>query len=308
MTTLNQNLLNLSDFAWQRLRTRVEGLTDDEYLWEPIADCWTVRKTADGSFKPDWHSIPPDPPPFTTLAWRITHIVVDVLQADRTATWLGQQPTPVDGAPPVPGSAADAVQALDHAYTVWRRRLAALSQDDLDRPMGEIAGPYADDDGTAFALHILDELIHHGAEVGVIRDIYRGRQTEEPLVADLLRGDRAAARTANPGALERVRGERPALIAEAAAAKRWEAVPLLLELGFDVDAPNHAGLVAAQLAAGTGELDILRLLVEHGADLSTEDPDFHATALGWAQWFEQAEAADYLAKRPPAEPSSDASE
>lgn len=25
------------------LRTRLSGITDDEYLWEPVADCWTVR-------------------------------------------------------------------------------------------------------------------------------------------------------------------------------------------------------------------------------------------------------------------------
>src|SRR4051794_17406514 len=33
---------------------------------------WTVCKTADGSFQADWSQSPPDPPPFTTLAWRIT--------------------------------------------------------------------------------------------------------------------------------------------------------------------------------------------------------------------------------------------
>ena len=163
-TTLKQNLLDLSDFAWQRLRDRVKGLTDEEYFWEPFDGCWTVRKTETG-FAADWAWIPPEPAPFTTLAWRITHIV-DILQEERTATWLGHQPAADDGEPPVPESAEAALAALDHAYDVWRRRLAALSQDDLDRPMGEIAGPWAEHDGTAFVLHILDELIHHGAEVG----------------------------------------------------------------------------------------------------------------------------------------------
>lgn len=287
MTKLHQNLLDLSDFAWQRLRPRVEGLTDEEYFWEPVPDCWSVRKTADGSFQPDQHPIPPDPPPFTTLAWRITHII-DILQAERTATWFGHKPRPEDGDPPVPGSAAEAVSALDHAYEVWRRRLAALSQDDFDRPMGEIAGPYGAYDGMAFALHILDELIHHGAEVGVVRDLYRAQQPEDPSVAALLRGDNSTA--------DRVREQRPALIAETAAAKRWKAIPQLVELGFDVNARNHAGRTAAHLAAGTCELAVLRLLVDHGADLTAEDPEFHATPLGWAQWFNQPEAAAYLTK------------
>ena len=30
-----------------RLRQRLEGLSDDEYLWEPVPGCWTVHR--DGS-------------------------------------------------------------------------------------------------------------------------------------------------------------------------------------------------------------------------------------------------------------------
>lgn len=40
-------------------------------------------------------------------------------------------------------------------------------------PIGEIGGPFADSTRRAFALHILDELIHHGAEVALLRDLYR---------------------------------------------------------------------------------------------------------------------------------------
>lgn len=276
MTTLSQNLLDLSDFAWQRLRQRVAGLTDEEYFWEPFDGCWTIRRSGDG-YRADASRIPPAPAPFTTLAWRITHIV-DILQAERTATWFGHPAT--DDPPPVPGSAADALAALDHAYEVWRGRLAALSQEDLDRPMGEIAGPYAESDGTSFALHILDELIHHGAEVGTVRDFHRGLRAEDPF----------------PAALEgRITpAERPALLAEAAAAQRWELVPKLAELGFDVDGRTAGGMTAAHLAAGTGSLETLRFLVERGADLSITDTQFDADVRGWAEWFRQPEITRYL--------------
>ncbi|TCC24959.1 DinB family protein [Kribbella speibonae] len=286
MTTLSQNLLDLSDFAWQRLRNRVEGLTDEEYFWEPFDGCWTIRPADDGyaadGFSEDGLRIPPDPAPFTTLAWRITHIV-DILQEDRTATWFGHQPLAEDGQPPTPASAADALVALDRSYEIWRRRLAALSQDDLDRPMGEIAGPYAEHDGTSFALHILDELIHHGAEVGTVRDFYRGTHPDDPFTAAL--------------AGELTPTDRPALLAEAAAAQRWEVVPQLAGLGFAVDERTADGFTAAHLAAGNGSLDTLRVLVEHGADLSLTDPRFNADVLGWANWFKQTEAADYLTER-----------
>ncbi|HEY3561974.1 MAG TPA: DinB family protein [Kribbella sp.] len=278
MTTLSQDLLDLSDFAWQRLRQRVEGITDDEYFWEPFDGCWTIRKTGKG-YVADSSGIPPAPAPFTTLAWRITHIV-DILQADRTATWFGHQPLPEDGQPPVPGSAADALAALDHAYAVWRRRLAALSQEDLERPMGEIAGPYAEDAGNSFALHILDELIHHGAEVGTVRDFYQGLRAEDPFPA-ALNGELTPA-------------ERPGLLAEAAAAQRWELVPQLADLGFGIDERTTGGMTAAHLAAGTGSLDTLRFLVERGADLSLKDTQFDADVRGWAEWFQQAAVLEYL--------------
>ncbi|MET9273110.1 DinB family protein [Kribbella sp. NPDC003557] len=278
MTKTLEHLLELSGFAWERLRDRVAGLTDEEYFWEPFDGCWTVRETPAG-FAADWAWIPPEPAPFTTLAWRISHIV-DILQEDRTATWLGHRPADDDGQPPVPASAAEAISALDHAYAVWHRRLSALSQDDLDRPMGAIAGPWADHDGTSFVLHILDELIHHGAEVGTVRDFYRGARAEDPF-GPALTGDVTPA-------------DRPALLAEAAAAQRWEVVPQLAELGFGIDERTPSGVTAAHLAAGTGSLDTLRFLVEHGADLSLTDPRFDADVLGWAKWFKQPEAASYL--------------
>jgi hypothetical protein len=278
MTTLSQDLLDLSDFAWQRLRSRVEGLTDEEYLWEPFDGCWSIRKTETG-YVADGTPIPPEPAPFTTLAWRITHIV-DILQEDRTATWFGHQPAAEDGQPPVPASATDALAALDHAYAVWRGRLAALSPEDLARPMGEVAGPYAEHAGSSFALHILDELIHHGAEVGTVRDFYRGTHPEDPFAAAIA------------GELTPV--QRPALLAEAAAAQQWAVVPRLADLGFGVDERTKDGFTATHLAAGTGAVGTLRFLVEHGADLSLTDPRFNADVLGWAKWFQQTDAIAYL--------------
>ncbi|MFD7155385.1 DinB family protein [Kribbella sp. NPDC059898] len=279
MTTLSRNLLDLSDFAWQRLRQRVDGLTDDEYFWEPFDGCWSVRKTAEG-YVADGSRLPPVPAPFTTLAWRITHLV-DVLQAERTATWFGH--TAADEPPRVPGSAADALAALDRAYEIWRGRLAALSQDDLDRAMGPIAGPYADNDGTSFALHIIDELVHHGAEVGTVRDFYHGLRADDPFPA-------ALAGHLTPA-------DRPALLAEAAAAQRWDVVRQLADRGFGVDERTAGGMTAAHLAAGTGELDTLRFLVDHGADLSLKDTQYDVDVPGWAEFFEQQEVADYLTAR-----------
>ncbi len=177
--SMRAHLLDLSDFAWQRLHHRLGTLTDEEYLWEPVPDAWTVRPAGDDNWAADGSALPPHPAPFTTLAWRIAHLA-DVLGAERTATWLGLAPGP-DEAPDGPqGTAAAGVAALERAHAIWRRRLAAVSDAALSRPMGELAGPYADSDGAAFALHILDELIHHGAEIGVVRDLYQHQRGRDP--------------------------------------------------------------------------------------------------------------------------------
>lgn len=180
-SSVKAHLLEVSDFAWQRLHNRLGGLTDEEYLWEPVPGVWTVRPTGDGGHAADGSAMPPQPPPFTTVAWRITHLT-DVLGAERTATWLGLQAGRDEEPGPPQGTAAAGVAALERAQAIWRRRLAAVTDEALARPMGEIAGPYAESDGAAFALHILDELIHHGAEIGVVRDLYQHQRSRDSFV------------------------------------------------------------------------------------------------------------------------------
>jgi hypothetical protein len=37
------------DWHWQhQLRPRLDGLTDEEYLWEPVPGCWSIRGRTDG--------------------------------------------------------------------------------------------------------------------------------------------------------------------------------------------------------------------------------------------------------------------
>ena len=40
----NNELAEQLDWQWQNhLRPRLDGLTDDEYFWEPVPGCWTLR-------------------------------------------------------------------------------------------------------------------------------------------------------------------------------------------------------------------------------------------------------------------------
>jgi hypothetical protein len=37
------------DFVWEQLASRLDGLTDAEYLWEPAEESWNARPTGTGS-------------------------------------------------------------------------------------------------------------------------------------------------------------------------------------------------------------------------------------------------------------------
>jgi hypothetical protein len=172
LDVVKQDLLDLSDYAYGRLRSRVDGLTTEEYLWEPVAGCWSVRPGPDGVMVADGADGPVDPGPLTTIAWRICHII-DVLSGERNATWIGVTPTgkSVDGAPPATAPAA--IERLEAAYGLFRTHVAGVDATTLVDPMGPVARMFAQSTRAAFVLHELDELIHHGAEVGVMRDLYR---------------------------------------------------------------------------------------------------------------------------------------
>lgn len=154
MVTSRDDLLELSDYAWQRLRTRLTGLTDAEYRWEPLQG---------------------DQRTFITLTWRLNHIV-DFLTEQRNATWLGLPAREAErGAEP--GDAEQALAALDNAYASWRALLDASTEESLAVPIGKPAGRYGNATRRSFVLHILDELIHHGAEAALLRDLYAATHT-----------------------------------------------------------------------------------------------------------------------------------
>lgn len=148
----------------------MEGLVDAEYLWQPVPNCLTVRPDDEGVFRWDGPAQDGDGRVFTTLAWRLTHIA-NFLEQDRNGPWLGQPAQPRTRPDP-PSSAADALVLLDGAYEAWSVVLAGTTDESLSQPIGEIAGRYGNDSRRSFVLHTVDELIHHGAECALLRDLY----------------------------------------------------------------------------------------------------------------------------------------
>jgi hypothetical protein len=178
--TWNPLLLDQLDFHWQHaLRPRLTGLTDDEYLWEPVPGAWNVRprggsrapvQAGSGDFTLDFAFPEPDPAPVTTIAWRLGHIVVGCL-AMRSASHFGREATDYESWA-YAGTAAEALQQLDDEVARWRRGVTDLGEEGLARSCGEAEGPYAAYPMAALVLHIHRELIHHGAEICLLRDLY----------------------------------------------------------------------------------------------------------------------------------------
>ena len=155
------------DFHWtNQLRPRLDGLTDDEYFWCPVPNCWTVHD--DGSI--DFEYPPPEPAPFTTIAWRLAHVIVGVL-AMRNHSHFGGPPADYQSWP-YATDAVTALRQLDDAYEIWIAGVRGLDDDELDRPCGPAEGPYAEYPISTLILHINRETIHHGAEIACIRDLY----------------------------------------------------------------------------------------------------------------------------------------
>jgi ankyrin repeat protein len=85
----------------------------------------------------------------------------------------------------------------------------------------------------------------------------------------------------------------PNQLALAAEKDSLDAVGLLIELGSDVNAGHWRAPLHE--AAMRGNLAVIRLLLEHGADPSLRDPGYHATPRGWAEHHGMTEAEAYLA-------------
>ena len=100
----NFQLAEQLDWHWRgQLRPRLNGLTDEEYRWEPVPGAWNVRPRGTGT------------------------------------------------APMAVGAGPDG----------------------LAREVGPAEGPWATSSMAELILHINRETLHHGAEIALLRDLYR---------------------------------------------------------------------------------------------------------------------------------------
>jgi hypothetical protein len=157
------------EFDWDfHVWPRLEGLSDDEYLWRPVPDAAGLHDRGNGVWEIDdaESDTPGGPPKVTTIAWRMAHLVDNMgyranhfFDAGVDYQW--------------DATAAVGLQQLELAYRTWHSTIAALDGEALLRPLGKRGGPYAEEPMIALIVHVNRETIHHGAEIGVLRDLYR---------------------------------------------------------------------------------------------------------------------------------------
>ena len=164
--------LETFDYVHDRLIGRLEGLQDDEYLWEPVPGSWTVRPSELGGYTMDRSPSPePEVPPVTTIAWRLCHIGGDVLEGFALSLESGKPSQ--SSVKEWPGSAARGIRLVETGYSEWRAALASRSESVMFRELGSDWGPYASDSNADLVMHVFDEFVHHSAEVALLRDLYR---------------------------------------------------------------------------------------------------------------------------------------
>lgn len=165
-------------FSWLMLAERLGEIDDEIYLWEP-APSWSLRPrerahTKDTAGLGDWVLEWPsedDPERMRTVAWLVAHLT-DVFFERWEWTFGGHQlrRTDLTFSP----AAAEGVAQLRRWAEAWQEGIAGLDDDqvftvglsqateiDQQAPFGHLA------------LHVNRELIHHGAEITFLLDLYR---------------------------------------------------------------------------------------------------------------------------------------
>ncbi|MFQ6397609.1 DinB family protein [Nocardia sp. KC 131] len=163
------------DLVWSLFEFHLDRLEDDDYLWEPVGLCWTLRRDERGVWVPDWADSEPDPIPVPTIGWISWHIgwwwsvAIDHMREraprDRTEIeWPGPGPAVTDW--------------LHGLRKEWLRILNQIAEADLDAPA---AFPWQGESGMSVA-HTLawvnGELMKNVAEIGQLRLLRAARNDD----------------------------------------------------------------------------------------------------------------------------------
>jgi DinB superfamily len=155
---------------------RLQGLTDAEFFWQPVPGSWTIRPLIPGeehlNGAGEWiydYAIPdPEPPPFTTIAWRLVHLGSINDMFFEHVFGPGRRDYPDQRIPHEPASA---IAWWEQGLLRFADKLAEVDDPALERA---VTVPWGVTQSVErWVQTIVHENTHHGAEIGVLRDLYR---------------------------------------------------------------------------------------------------------------------------------------
>ena len=183
MTTASDLIRSSYAASCDSLHRILAGVSDEEFFWEPVAGCWTVHRRSEprgvsvdgrGEWVLDYDPSQPTPAPFTTIAWRTLHLAgVNYLYWDYA---FGTASLSFDLE--MPGDAAEATDWLFASHQPVVDALADLTDTDLDKLVPTNWGEEWPIHRVIIAL--INEQVHHGAEISLLRDLHRCRWSLAP--------------------------------------------------------------------------------------------------------------------------------
>ncbi|MGQ0844627.1 MAG: ankyrin repeat domain-containing protein, partial [Sporichthyaceae bacterium] len=186
--------------------------------------------------------------------------------------------------------------AVTHGF-VNRIELLADNGADLDAPLTDhgVRGrtPYQAAKAAGHTA-VAEALVARGAAEGELDPV-------DEVLGAVLANDRATLERVGPERVAQARAKRPGHVLWAAAHAGHEAVRLAVEFGWDVSAKGRSDVpipteweTALHHAAGEGDVNLIRLLLELGANRAVRDARFGATPADWANHFGHPEVAALL--------------
>lgn len=160
-------LMTTMDRGYSRLRARSDGLTDDEFFWQPVPDSWTIYEDRPGHWTYHYAIPDPNPAPVTTIGWQLVHLGTTKFMYHEWAYGAARLTFPeLD----IPNNARSALDLLDEGHRLLRDDLLATSESELDEPRKTNWGQMLPTWKLFWAMIDHDAL--HGGMIGSLRDIY----------------------------------------------------------------------------------------------------------------------------------------
>jgi hypothetical protein len=157
--------------TYDRLQRRINGLTDEEFFWEPAAGCWNIYEDRPGHWTYHYATPDPNPAPVTSIGWQIVHLATCKIMYREWAFGPARLTFPEIL---IPHTSSSAIEQLEHGQRQLLDDLAHLTDAQLDdlRPTnwGELWPAWR------VLWTMADHDSFHGGVIGYLRDLYHWRQ------------------------------------------------------------------------------------------------------------------------------------